>query len=236
MKSILSTHPEKSFSAFFAAVSLCLLTAVLLTSCNKVTEDDFAVEPQPQTEEKKVITLTSAPEKPAQKCLEHICFDEVYAFDGRDYFLSGIGKRQYLWADIYTAAFYLPQSESLEFENGVPQGPKLIVLEYQRTVEKQKVIDSIINNVTENPDADEIVLRPRFDRFTEGFEPPHNGSRYFFVYDPASGTKLIKDGITTVTIEGDDFADAFYGIWLHKDVVNTGLKNLLLGNHQQKAD
>lgn len=234
MKPSLKTRLFKSHLSLWTVLTICLAGTFFLSSCSKVEEEDFAVEPKPQIEQKIVPSIAPppVPEESAEKCLESICFNEVYSFDGRVYVLSGIGKRQYLWADIYTAAFYLPQGVRPDYENGVPQGPKLIVLEYQRTVEKQKVIDSIINNVTENPDADEIVLRPRFDHFTEGFEPPHNGSRYFFVYDPETGTQLIKDGKATVTIEGDDFADAFFGIWLHKNVTNQSLRNILLGKEK----
>lgn len=220
-----------------------LLTAIAVSGCDRepvkgtaesIESSVAAVEkPKPSTtSEKEPPILTKAPRPTGERCFEKICFKDRLDFNGKEFDLLGMGKREYLWADIYTAAFYLPKNVTA-YSKGVPQGAKIIVLEYQRTIEKQKIIDSINDNVVANPDADHVELRPRFDDFTDGFEPPHKGSRYYFVYEPGQGTALIKDGVTTVTIPGNDFADAFYGIWLHEATGNQSLRSALLGQQNK---
>lgn len=160
-------------------------------------------------------------------CHGEVCFKDQELVQDVPFYLQGIAKRTHLVFDVYMAAFYL-SDQPLEKSHGVPLGAKLIILEYSRTIEKQKVIDSIIDNVDSNPDADAKNLRSRFDQFSDAFEPPHKGSRYYFVYVPEKGTSMIKDGHVTITIPGDDFAEAFFGLWFHEKVGNPELREKLL--------
>jgi hypothetical protein len=163
-------------------------------------------------------------------CEGKSCFNNQEFIQGTPFYLKGIGKRMHLVFDVYTAAFYLSDQKRQD-EYGVPIGAKMIILEYNRTVKKKKVVESIIANVGANPNADAPYLRPRFDQFSDAFDTPHDKSRYYFVYVPGQGTSMIKNGETRITIPGDDFAQAFFGMWFHEKTENVELREKLLKSH-----
>ncbi len=55
------------------------------------------------------------------------------------------------------------------------------------------------------------------------------GDRMMFTYIPGTGLQVVVNGRRKGTIEGDDFARAFFNIWLGSNPPNSGLKRGLLG-------
>ena len=55
------------------------------------------------------------------------------------------------------------------------------------------------------------------------------GQRLAFVHKPGAGVQVDVNGTVKGTIKGDDFAKAFFGIWLGANPPNPGLKTGLLG-------
>lgn len=175
-----------------------------------------------------------SPPKPSLQCLENTCFETFVVREGTAFRLVGTGLRKFLWVDVYTAAFYLPEKSQPEFRRGTFEGPKMIVLEYHRKIEKTKIIQSIEEDIHRNPEVDPEKLKDRFGFLTAAFEAPEKaGSRYEFVYSPGKGMQLIYQGQTRVLIPGDDFADAFFGIWTSPFSKNPELRLSLLGYEQK---
>ena len=61
--------------------------------------------------------------------------------------------------------------------------------------------------------SDEIVKQDTFD----------------LVYQPGEGVEVIKNGESKVTVDGLDFKQALFGIWLSDNPVQKSLKKALLG-------
>ena len=55
------------------------------------------------------------------------------------------------------------------------------------------------------------------------------GQRLTFVHKPGAGVQVDVNGTNKGTIKGDDFAKAFFSIWLGPNPPNSGLKTGLLG-------
>ncbi len=162
------------------------------------------------------------------RCLDKVCFDMSRPLGDKTLFLRGMALRKYIWFDIYTAALYLPLDVPGNPKQ-VPAGPKILVLEYHRAVEKGKIVETIIQNVKREKDVDEKAVRARFDDLTAAFDPPFPGDRYEFIYEPGRGTSLVKDGQERVVIPGDDFAHAFFGIWISSYTEDHAMRRKLLG-------
>ena len=145
-------------------------------------------------------------------CRYDSCFNPVEQLEGLILALRGVTLRKFFMLDIYTVALYLPEDVDTQ-DTVVPDGPKIIILDYHRQIEKAKVVAAIEDNVGKNPRVDQAAVHERFDKLTRAFDPPHKGDRYIFSYVPGKGTSLIKDGVERVVIPGDDFAFAFFGIW-----------------------
>lgn len=156
-------------------------------------------------------TITSSE---TERCNQYACFRDGFNAFGTQLNLTGTSLRRYLWVNVYSAALYLPPEANIEYRGGIPKGPKMLILVYHRAVEKQKIVSTIIDNVYSNPDVDGAKVKARFDALTAAFDPPLEGSRYYFLYLPDRGTALLHDGEEKVLIPGDDFAEAFFGMWL----------------------
>lgn len=163
-----------------------------------------------------------------QVCRGGACFESWKNAEDQELRLSGIAKRAYLWMDIYSAALYLPPAVKTA-TRGVPDGPKIMVLEYHRSVEKAKIIESIVENVESNEAVDKQKVRSRLAQLTEVLEAPGEGDRYEFQFIPGKGTAVWKDGAMKTLIPGDDFAFAFFGIWLYENTGDAARRRQLLG-------
>lgn len=163
-----------------------------------------------------------------ENCLDHACFQTRFSLFGQNLRLRGIANRDFLWAKVYSLAFYDAET-SAGFDRGVPQGTKMVVMEYHRPVEKQRIIASIMENVRQNPDVDMDKVKDGFDRLTRAFDPPGEGDRYAFLFVPGEGTSMIRGETIRVKIPGEDFAFAFFGIWLSSHTGDQGRRMQLLG-------
>ena len=72
------------------------------------------------------------------------------------------------------------------------------------------------------------ALRGRLDRINDAYRDVKPGDRYALTYRPRKGTELSLNGETLLTVEGADFAAAYFSIWLGEKPIDDGLKNELL--------
>ena len=71
-------------------------------------------------------------------------------------------------------------------------------------------------------------LRSRIDLFNAAYRDIKPGDRYALTYQPGKGTELSFNGEPLVTIEGADFAAAYFSIWLGHKPLDDNLKKALL--------
>lgn len=71
-------------------------------------------------------------------------------------------------------------------------------------------------------------LRERIARMHVAYRAVEEGDRYALTYRPGSGTELALNGEPLVSVEGADFAGAYFAIWLGPDPADEGLKRRLL--------
>ena len=71
-------------------------------------------------------------------------------------------------------------------------------------------------------------LRPHIDRLHTLYQDVKPGDRYSLTYVPGVGTELALNGESKGTIEGADFASAYFAIWLGPKPINPSLRSQLL--------
>ena len=71
-------------------------------------------------------------------------------------------------------------------------------------------------------------LQGRIDRINTTYKDVKAGDRYSLTYLPGRGTELALNGTPLLTIEGADFAAAYFGIWLGREPIDEKLKRDLL--------
>ena len=137
--------------------------------------------------------------------------------------LNGVGMRVALMViKPYVGGLYLMEAEKdagTIMKANEPMAIRLQMIENaSRSMMLSKLYDGMRNSVTSiggNFDA----LKDRFETFKSLLPEPkfENGNLFEFKYLPSKGLQIYKNGQLKGIIEGLDFKEAFFGIWLNKD-------------------
>lgn len=127
----------------------------------------------------------------------------------------------------YVAALYLgPGVEPADVLGDVP---KRLELSYFWGIDAADIVKAggeiLARNVT--PETIER-LRPRLERIDALYESVKPGDRYALTYVPGVGTELSLNGRSKGVIPGDDFAAAYFRIWLGERSIDASLRDQLL--------
>ena len=160
--------------------------------------------------------------------IEGVTFAEQVEADGATLHLHNVGL---LWYRIffkgYVAALYLP--------SGVPAAkvltdvPKRLEIEYFWSIDGDQFGPAGEKVLRENVSADTVrSLRERLDRIDALYPSVRPGDRLSLTYVPGKGTTLARNDEPLGTIEGADFAAAYFAIWLGPEPIDADLRNALL--------
>ncbi len=142
--------------------------------------------------------------------------------------LRGATLCRYWGFKVYTAAFYTaPSARTIDEILG--PAPKRLVLYYNRSIDREDIIESAEHALGKNPDVNREALRERLNRIYGWFEDVRKGDRFWLDYTPGEGSALYFNGSLKGVIEGEDFARAFYGIWLSDYSLDNDYRDRLLG-------
>jgi len=149
---------------------------------------------------------------------------------GKTLKLMGMGLRKKMWFKVYLASLYL--------ENEQPDGAKVIEsdqvkrveMHMLRDLERGKIIEAVQEGFQKNSAEAMPALKDRLDKFLKAVPDLKSGETILLTYAPGRGT-LIKAGKgDEITLEGKDFADALFSVWLGKHPVDDELKQEMLKN------
>lgn len=77
--------------------------------------------------------------------------------------------------------------------------------------------------------AEYAALEQRLATLHDAYRDVSPGDRYALTYLPGRGTELSLNGAPLVSVPGDDFAHAYFGIWLGEKPLSPDLRADLLG-------
>jgi len=151
--------------------------------------------------------------------------------EGRQLKLNGMGLRRkkiIFTINVYVAGFYAetPSKNAVELISS-DQG-KRMTLYMLRDLDKGKITDALREGFEKNSKAQLPVLKNRLDRLSAMIPDAKKGSTIVITYLPGTGTVLAGAGERSV-IEGKDFADALFSVWLGRNAADDELKAELLG-------
>lgn len=144
-------------------------------------------------------------------------FEHAIELNGKTLTLRGVTIRKFEMSalsllTIYSVALYLPAETDISGD--IPDVEKVLILEYHLDVPKEKVVKAIRESVYANPDVSIPAVEADFQKLSAAFDSPKKGDRYEFPYIPQRGTAMIKSHEIMTLIQGRDFEQAFFGIWL----------------------
>jgi hypothetical protein len=129
---------------------------------------------------------------------------------------------------VYVAALYVDDCGALPeaIDRDVPRRLELSYLRGFSAEQFAKAADTVLRRT-----HDEQALAPlksRIERLHAAYRSVSEGDRYALTYRPGQGTELALNGERLVLVEGADFADAYFDIWLGPDPADEGLRDRLL--------
>jgi Chalcone isomerase-like len=149
--------------------------------------------------------------------------------EGKTLKLNGGGIRTKAIFKVYVAALYLESPARDAAAVASSDQVKRMQLSLLRDLDKAKITEAITEGFDRNSKAQMGALKARLDRFNAMIPDVEKGDQIVMTYVPGKGTQVSAKGADKGTIEGKDFADALFSVWLGANPVQEDLKKALLG-------
>ena len=145
--------------------------------------------------------------------------------------LNGLGLRQatILKVNVYVAALYVAQKSTDAHTILTSPTPKQLVLRFVRPVEGADLKQAWEEGLADNAKAQLPALKERLAQLNGWMVTLKRGQALTFTYKPGVGLEVEVNGTVQGTVAGEDFATAFFAIWLGAKPPNWHLKAGLLG-------
>jgi hypothetical protein len=102
-------------------------------------------------------------------------------------------------------------------------------MQFVRSVDRAKLVETYQEGFQANAAAKAATQKAAIDKFLALVKDVKDGTKWTFSYVPGTGTVVNQDGKDTGTIEGKDFAEVLFSLWLGPKPPSDDLKNGLLG-------
>ena len=159
-----------------------------------------------------------------------VAVPDTVTVDGKVLKLNGAGVRKKMMFKVYVAALYV-ETPSKDAATLISSGQiKSMQLHMLRNVEGAKVSGAVADGFALNSKAALPKLQSRLDRFAKMIPDMKEGEEIVMTWVPDKGTEISVRGTNAGTIEGRDFADALFSVWLGPSPVQDDLKAALTGN------
>lgn len=161
--------------------------------------------------------------------IENVKFDKRFQTTESELNLRGVGLLRYLgFIKVYAGAFYL--EEGVSSDMALADRAKRLEVAYFRSFKGEDVGPATIKLMEQNVGRQTIErLRDRIAYHNSLYEDIEPGDRYALTYIPGKGTELALNGQPKGVIEGAEFANALFSIWLGERPIDESFKRQILG-------
>jgi hypothetical protein len=154
---------------------------------------------------------------------------DAITIDGKPLVLNGAGLRtkSFLAVKVYVGALYVTQRSTDAAAIVALDAPRVIRLNLLRDVDKDSMLNAFRDGIENNSPGQAAALAPRLKLVESSFPPEFKDKQVLAIaYVPGQGTTIGVEGGKTITIEGKDFADALFRIWIGPKPTDGGLEDL----------
>ena len=159
-------------------------------------------------------------------------FPETISAGGKTLHLNGAGFRTKLVIKVYAAGLYLEKpTKSAAEAISSEQGKQVHMQFIYKQVRADQLVEAWNDGFKANAGDVSPAVRTKLEQFNRLFtEPLKKGETMTFTYLPGIGTEVKIKGQVKGTIEGVDFMQALFSVWLGPKPPNKGLKEGMLGD------
>jgi Chalcone isomerase-like len=154
---------------------------------------------------------------------------DAVTVEGKTLKLNGMGLRKKLMFKVYVAGLYVETPTKAPEAIISSEQTKRMQLHVLRNLRASQVTEAIEEGFEKNSKAQMGALSDRLKRFIGMFADVVEGDQILMTYVPGKGTSVSVKGAEKGTVEGKDFSDALFSVWLGPRPVQEDLKKALLG-------
>jgi Chalcone isomerase-like len=158
-----------------------------------------------------------------------VTMTETMGVEGKNLKLNGMGLRTKVVFKVYVAGLYLETPSKDPAAILSSDQVKSIRLSIMRSLKGSQVSEAIEEGFEKNSKAQLPALKARLDKLASMLPNVEKGDDILLTYAPGKGTVVTVKGAEKGVIEGKDFADALFSVWLGAQPVQEDLKKALLG-------
>ena len=151
--------------------------------------------------------------------------------EGKTLVLNGMGVREatIFNVDVYVAGLYLESKSSNAQQIIRDNKIKRIHMRFVRDVDKSDMTEAWDEGFKKNAGKNLNAMKSRIAKLNSWMADIKDGQTLTFTYVPGKGVQVMVKGHMKGTIQGADFAQVFFSIWLGPNPPNKGLKKGMLG-------
>jgi len=158
-----------------------------------------------------------------------VSLPETTTIDGKTLTLNGMGLRKKMVFKVYVAGLYL-ETPSRDAATVISSDQvKRMQLSVLRSLSSHQVSEAIEEGFEKNSKANMAALKPKLEKLETMIPNVEKGDQILLTYVPGKGTVVSAKNVEKGVIEGKDFADALFSVWLGPSPVQEDLKKALLG-------
>ena len=159
---------------------------------------------------------------------EGVKFADSLLVGDTQFILKGLGLLRYkIIFKGYVGGLYLPSD--IARNEVLDDVPKRLELHYFWDIPAEKFGEAAAPYIRDNVSPKILPkIKKRVERINSLYRDVRKGDRYSLTYYPQNGVELALNGEVLGLIEGADFAEAYFSIWLGKYPLNSKFKQQLL--------
>jgi Chalcone isomerase-like len=158
-----------------------------------------------------------------------VALPETIPVEGKTLKLNGAGLRKKAIFKVYVGGLYLENPSKDAAAVVSSDQVKRMQLSVLRSLSTKQVTEAIEEGFEKNSGAQMSALKPRLEKFKSMIPDVEKGDQILLTYVPGKGTMVSAKAAEKGVIEGKDFADALFSVWLGANPVQADLKTALLG-------
>ncbi|RKH44881.1 chalcone isomerase family protein [Corallococcus sicarius] len=164
------------------------------------------------------------------KDIAGVKYPDTATVNGKELKLNGVGLRKKAIFKVYTVGLYVETPSKDAAQILAADEIKRVRMFMKRDLKKDQITEAIENGFKKNAGANLPKLQARLDTFKAAIPAEiKEGEELILTYIPGKGTNVQTKGGPAIDVEGKDFADALFSVWLGKDPVDGGLRDGMLG-------
>ena len=161
--------------------------------------------------------------------LAGVTMPDQVTVSGKTLQLNGMGLRTKVSFKVYVGGLYLEAPSSNGAAILAADAPKALTMHFLRSVEKEKLVETFREGFEANSPQKAAAQKAGIDKLLATVADVKEGSVTTYTYVPGTGTVVNRAGKDVATIEGKDFAEVLFSLWLGPNPPSEDLQKGLLG-------